>query len=188
MDITDEARSAARELTRVWTRKPRVHRHWDEAKRYSIDVATCEDTPVNGVTGVGTVGLSAHDFGPGRPRVEIIGAFVTTFSEGANMAATCAFNAIKDGYVVAPDVIHQGVLCHYLASPALPHILFVDPFLWDDGPNTLHVGGVAIAWVMMVPISESERLFAAENGPNALTVRFEQAQIDIFDLSRASVA
>jgi hypothetical protein len=188
MEVTPTAKLAAKELFRTWGRRPRIVRHWDERENYSIAVAECENSPIDGVTAVGTVGLSDRDLGMGPVRVELIGAFPAVFEHGPNVAATCAFNAFKDGVPTRPDAIHPHVLSLYLPEPTLPHIMMVDPFLWHEGPETLVCDDFQIAWLMMVPISEKERLFAEQKGPDVLTSLFERHQIDIYDLYRASVA
>ena len=187
MEVSATAKLAAKELLRTWGRKPRVIRHWDERENYSIHVAQCENSPIEGITAVGTAGLSDHDLGMGPVRVELIGAFPAAFEDGPNVAATCAFNAFKDGAPTRPDAIHPHVLSLYLREPTLPHIMMVDPFLWHNGPATLTCDDFQIAWIMMIPISETERLFAERCGPDPLTALFEKHQIDIYNLSRASV-
>jgi len=167
--------------------KPQVFRHWDEEEANFIGVASCSDSPVEGVTAVGTLGLSDHHLGMGTVRVELIGAFPSTCSFAPNIAATCAFNAFKDGISTRPDAIHPRVVEVYDPDAKLPHILMVDPFLWDDGPKTLASDNLQIAWLMMVPITEGERQFASERSVAALTDLFEREQIDIFDLARRSV-
>ena len=97
MTVTPNAKLAFNELTRVWGSRPKVFRHADESERSSINIASLNDNPCEGVTAVGTVGLSDHDLGLGPVRVELIGAFPSSFNEGVNVAATCAFNAFKDG-------------------------------------------------------------------------------------------
>jgi hypothetical protein len=185
---TANAKQAFNELTRVWGARPKVFRHADDEERNFINIASLEGSPVAGVTAVGTVGLSDHDLGLGDVRVELVGAFPSTFAEGVNVAATCAFNAFKDGLTTRPDAIHPNVLNLYRDEAKLPHVLLVDPFLWQDGPSTFAADGANVAWLMMVPISEGERRFASEAGVGALTARFEEAQIDIFDLDRQEVA
>jgi hypothetical protein len=188
MTPSANAKLAFDELVRVWGSRPKVYRHGDEAERNFVNIAHLQGSPVSGVTAVATLGLSDHDLGMGPVRVELIGAFPSSFEQGVNIAATCAFNAIKDGTLTVPDAIHASVFTLYRSNPALPHIMLVDPFLWDDGPATIDAGGFEVAWLMMVPISESERVFAIENGGAALTSRFEHAQIDIFNLDRQFVA
>ena len=187
MNPSVNAKLAFNELVRLWGSRPKVFRHGDDAESSFVNIAHFEDSPVDGVTSVATLGLSDHDLGLGRVRVELIGAFPSSFKEGVNVAATCAFNALKDGVRTAPNAVHSSVLSLYRTHVALPHIMLVDPFLWDNGPSTLDAAGVKIAWLMMVPISDSERVFAIEHGGAALGSRFEQAQIDIFDLDRRSV-
>jgi len=187
MTPPENAKLAYNELVRLWGNRPTVFRHGDEAELNFVNIAHLEGSPVNGVTAVATLGLSDHDLGLGKVRIELIGAFPSSFKEGVNVAATCAFNAIKDGVPTVPEAIHPSVLSLYRSEPALAHIMLVDPFLWNDGPSTLDAHGSKIAWLMMVPISESERAFAVEQGGAALASRFEQAQIDIFNLDRPSV-
>jgi hypothetical protein len=188
MTPSASAKSAARELMRTWGEKPKVFRHWDEAEQHFIDVASCVNSPVDGVTAVGTVGLSDHNLGLGSPRVELIGAFPSTFADGPNVVATCAFNAFKDGVPTQPDAIHANVVRLYAPATSVPHVLLTDPFLWSDGPRTIDEGDHKTAWLMIVPISEDEVAYSANHGVSALTDRFEEQQIDIFNLHRSSVA
>jgi hypothetical protein len=187
MEVSTAAKLAAKELFRTWGREARVMRHWDERENYSIHVAQCENSPIEGITAVGTAGLSDHDLGMGPVRVELIGAFPTVFKDGPNVAATCAFNAFKDRSPTRPDAIHRDVLSLYLREPTVPHIMMVDPFLWQNGPDTLTCEDFQVAWLMMVPISEAERLFATRCGPDVLTTLFAKHQIDIYDLARPSI-
>ena len=187
MSVSDYARAAHQELMRIWGEKPKVLRHGDEREEHFIMVAQIDDTPVRGVTAVGTLGLSDHDLGFGHLRVELVGAFPSSFKEAENVAATCAFNAFKDGLPTYPGAVHQNVVGMYRRSTTVPHILLTDPFLWPNGPLTLTQGALEIAWLMMVPITLSELSFANSSGVEALTTLFEQRQIDIFDLNRASV-
>lgn len=171
---------------RTWGAQPTVFRYGDDAEQHYIDIASCLDQSIHGCTAVGTVGLSDHDLGLGPVRVELIGAFPTAFEAAPNIAATCAFNAFKDGVPTRPDAIHPNVLRLYAASTVLPHILLTDPFLWEDGPRTLGEASFQIAWLMMIPISDNERLLADREGVDKLTALLEQKQIDILDLNRPS--
>ena len=172
---------------RTWGARPNIFRHGDETEIHSIFVAHCIDTPVQGVIAIGTVGLSDHDLDMGPVRVELVGAFPASFQQAPNIAATCGFNAFKDGWSTRPDAVHVNVVRMYRPSTTVPHVLLTDPFLWPDGPQTLDLDEFKIAWLMMVPISESELRFTEETSVAALTALFEQRQIDIFDLERDPV-
>lgn len=86
-----------------------------------------------------------------------------------------------------PGAIHNDVLQMYDLSKTLSHIMFVAPFLWNDGPKTLHLEGRTITWLMAVPISESELGYTERRGADALNTLFEERQIDIFDINRPPV-
>jgi hypothetical protein len=187
MTVSENAKLAARELTRVWREKPRVFRHWIEDESAFIDIASSANTSVAGITSISTVGLCDHDLGMGRVRLEIMAAFPTAFAQGANVVATCAFNAFKDRMPTRPDVIHPNAVALYRPETPVPHALLTDPFIWEPGPDILDIPEGKLAWLQIVPISEAERIYAAQRGPDVLTSLFEQQQIDIFDLERASV-
>jgi hypothetical protein len=189
MTPSPNAKQVFEELSRTWKSRPRVFQHWDPSEENSIHIASLDDPAgLFDVTGVGTVGLSDHDLGMGPLRVELIGAFPRSFKDAANVAATCAFNAFKDRMPTRPDTIHPRAVELYRSNTPLPHIMLGDPFLWEpDGPVTLQAAGFRIAWLMMVPIAESERLFALQNGPRALADRLEKANADVLDLTRPAV-
>ncbi|MMZ71657.1 Antitoxin YqcF [compost metagenome] len=69
----------------------------------------------------------------------------------------------------------------------MKHMLFVPPFLWEEQLQTIDFQDKKVAWLLAVPISENEYLFAQEYGSNKLEDLFEQKQIDIFDIERKSV-
>lgn len=189
MSVSEECRLAARELMRTWRAQPQVSRYWDEPERTSVDIAVCENSPWEGITGVGTLGLSEHSLGfaPLDLRVELVGAFPASAIEFPNLVSTCAFNIIKEGWPARPGGLHPNVMAMYDLSSTLHHVMLVDPFLWEDGPATLELPQRTIAWLMIVPISESELRFAETAGPDALSGLFEQHSIDIVDLNRVPV-
>jgi hypothetical protein len=186
-EISSHTKSATRELARTWGGQPKVHRHWDEPEENWVGIATRADCPWEGVTAVGTLGLSEHSLGFSNDlRVEIIGACATT-TDLSDVLATCAFNVIKDAWPMRPGAIHNDVLKMYHLSKTLAHLMFVAPFLWNDGPKTLHLEGRTVTWLMAVPISESELVYAERSGADALNTLLEELQIDIFDINRLPV-
>jgi hypothetical protein len=187
-EISPHTKSVTRELARAWGGgQPKVHRHWDEPEENWVGIASRAHCPWEGVTSVGTLGLSEHSLGFSNDlRVEIIGACATT-TDLSDVLATCAFNVIKDAWPMRPGAIHNDVLQMYGLSKTLAHVMFVAPFLWDAGPKTLHLEGRTVTWLMAVPISESELVYAEGNGADALNALFERRQIDVFDINRLPV-
>ena len=82
--------------------------------------------------------------------------------------------------------IFLNVVNEYYPESDMKHILLSTPFLWDD-LHTLDFPEKKIAWLLAIPISEKEFLFAKENDVNKLETIFENKKIDIFDIERQSV-
>lgn len=187
MEPTENNKLAANELWKTWGDRPAIHRHLDAAEENDILIASLEDCPWEGVRAVGTISLSDHDLGMGPVRVELVGAFPATFERAADVAATCAFNAFKDGKPARPDAVHPRVLEMYMPETTTPHILLCDPFVWPLGPKTIKRDDYSIAWLMMMPITQAEWIFGDIHGPEALRSRLEKANADFLDFQRPSV-
>ena len=194
MSVSEEARQIARVLADTFRvgaaakATPQMHRYGDETDRSTIDLLSCVNSPMKGITAYGTVRLSDHTLDNDSDlRAEIIGAFPTAVPAFANVITTCAFNVINDNAPLFPGAIHGEALGLYELSPTLRHILFVSPFLWEHRPETLTLPDRKVAWLMAVPITEAERAYTAIHGSRALEEIFEQKDIDIFDVERPSV-
>jgi len=194
MSVSVEAQRTAQALAQAFrigpaaTVEPEVHRYGDATDKSTIDLLSCADSPSEGITAYGTVRLSDHPLGAANDlRAEIVGAFPTDIPLFANVLTTCAFNVINDGAPLFPGVIHREAIGMYDLSPTLRHVLFVSPFLWGEEPRTLELPGRTVAWLMAAPITEAERAYAAIHGSQALELLFEQQDIDLFDVARASV-
>jgi hypothetical protein len=196
MSVSEEAQKIAHALAVAFrvgsaaNTQPDMHRYGDKTDRSTVDLLSCADSPMDGITAYGTVRLSDHGLGVANDlRAEIIGAFPTVVPAYANVLTTCAFNVINDGAPLFPGVIHREAVGMYNLSPTLRHILFVTPFLWgEQQPPTLKLADRTVAWLMAVPITEAEREYAETYGSQALENLFEQEDIDVFDVARPSVA
>lgn len=80
----------------------------------------------------------------------------------------------------------KDIVGRYIEKVEMKHILFTDPFLWDN-INSIDIEDTKVAWLLAVPISEKEYLYAQEKGTDALEKFFEFENIDIFDLNRKSI-
>lgn len=189
MEISSENRALARYLRDAFGGQPTVASYWDDAHHSRVDVMTAPDVPTRNVRTYATLGLSDHDIGRqanGRPlRVEMLMAARDYFDFVPNALSTCAFNVINSGKSPEPGVIFPRVIELYQAEAEMPHIFLFDPFIWPL--ETRYFDSKVVAWLLGVPISEPERLYALANGPDALSSLFERHQIDVFDLQRPSV-
>jgi antitoxin YqcF len=149
------------------------------------------DSPCQAVTSYGTVGLSDYsllDRGTEYPgRCELVGACASTYQRFGNIISSCAFNIMKDQEFAYPGRIFGRVVAMYHRSLQMRHVMFTQPFLWDEELGTAELPGKTVAFLLAVPISDAELQYARSFGAGALGDVFEREQIDIFDLERHSV-
>lgn len=191
---SEENIAIARTLARRFGGKPEVREYLDTGEKNSIDILTCPDTPDDELNSYATLGLSeqptldadgnALDFG-----VELIAAFEAEAGEAAAMLSTCAFtirNELMPAYpgAVLPDILdlHEGL------SSTLSHVFLTDPFVWDEAMESISLATRTVAFLQVIPISDSEYAYWQENGAEALVDAFLQNQIDVYDLDRSPVA
>lgn len=169
--------------------KQQVHRYWNENNKKNIDILSCANRPYTGVTSYGTIGLSAYDIGMVSKnkdlRVELVGACDIKEELFANIVATTAFEIMESGnceygYIIS-DIVSQ-----YIRDSDMKHVYLMNAFLWEE-LRSIEVENKKIAWLLIVPISDNEMKYALNNGYDALESKFEEIDIDIFNLRRKSV-
>ncbi|NFN93489.1 suppressor of fused domain protein [Clostridium botulinum] len=169
--------------------KPKVFRYWDEKEKKSIDIMSCIDRPYTGVMSCATIGLSEYDIGMlsdnKKLRLELLGACDVTEELFPNIVSTTAFEITERdncgyGHII-PNVIQQ-----YIYDCEMKHVYLVNPFLWN-GFKSIEFEDRKVAWLLIIPISNEEKDYALVNGWNALETKFEEADIDIFNLRRKSI-
>ena len=155
---------------------PQIFRYWDDNKIKNIDILSSDNRPNPGI------GLISNDK---ILRVELLGACNENEEFFANILATTAFEII-DKKKCTYGAIIQNVISKYITESEMKHVYLMNPFLWD-GFKTLEIENKSIAWLLIIPISEKEKEYANVNGWEALEDKFEEFNIDIFNLYRRSV-
>jgi antitoxin YqcF len=171
--------------------RPHVRRYWDDAESHHIDIAQVTDSPAPGTTSHGTLGLSDYPLienGAEYPvRCELVGTCASAFDFFPNILATSAFNIMTRQWFAAPGRIFPDVVAMYYPSFHVRHVMFCDPFPWDEDLTTAEFPAKTVAWLLAVPVTEAERDYALSSGPHALVEVFVREQMDLFDLKRPSV-
>lgn len=168
---------------------PQIFRYHDKNDEKFIDIFSSKDRPYNGVCAYATIGLSEYDIGMisnnKNLRIELLGACDGTEILFPNIMATTAFEIMESGNCgyghIIPDVISN-----YMDDLDMKHMYLMNPFLWD-GFDTIKLENKMIAWLLCIPISEQEKEFAIMDGYDLLETKFEEANIDIFNLKRKSI-
>ena len=145
--------------------------------------------PCRGITTYATIGLAEYDIGLMNHdlelRIELLGTCDTSKEFFANILASTAFEIMKLGKCRYGMVVND-VIKKYVQDSDMKHVYLMNPFLWD-GFETVNVDMISVAWLLIVPISDAERDYLQQNGFDALETKFEEMEIDIFDIYRNSV-
>jgi hypothetical protein len=191
MSIHPDKKTIAQTARAAFGGKMSVTRYWDDPHVSCIDILECVDRPYPGISSFATIGVSDEGTGITTDEmplcVEMVGACASSSKHFANILATCAFNVINSKWVCRPGTVFPDVVRMYDPSSPMQHILFVPPFLWDDRLKTLKLEDRWVAWLMAVPISQTEHEYAQTNSTDELETLFERKQIDVFNLRRRSV-
>lgn len=190
---TDENRALARSIADTFGGVASVRDYFDDKRVAAVDIMTCAGAPQDGVSCHATLALSdvaifdgdgdRLDFG-----VELVGACEDGAAAFVNALSTCAFHVIKDRLPVYPGAVFSGVFDLYEGlSRTMSHAFLVEPVLWGEAFSARQMETKTVAFLQVIPISDSEFAFLRENGPDALEEMFEDVQIDVFDINRPPV-
>ena len=166
--------------------EPKLFTHRDETERFEVAIVRAPDRPAEGFTTFFTVTLNEYPNavqGQQIP-VEIYGVVDGDGGDFGNALSTCAFNMIKDGWLIAPGVVHPDVVAMYPGlSPNLPHMLFTYPMDFDT-LSAIETTEGDVYSLQAMPIAESEYVYLLENGFDEMQERLTVAEVDYTDLQR----
>lgn len=191
MDSKMQKKIIAKHIVSIVGGTPQFSKYYDKNESSSVYIMTIKDVPDEGVNFYSTIGTSEYSIGLKvnnlHLRVELMFAIDKKQEEVANILATSAFCIINSGFKCYPGVIFNDVISSYIKDSDMKHVMFVQPFIWEDSFSELRINDKVIEWLLAVPISEKECRYADEYGSEALEELFEEHQIDIFNLFRKSI-
>jgi len=190
MPVSTDNKAIAKIAAGIFGGQPRVIEYRNAADTAKIAILQAPDRPWADVTSYSTIGLSdvpvPRQINPPLG-VELLGAAPSDVPEFAEALSTAAFFWINDGWEPEPGACFRDVVRMHLPETQLPHLLLVEPTLWDQEFASRVVGEKTVAWLQAIPVSEAEANYAEEKGLDALEELFEKHEVDITDLDRESV-
>lgn len=191
MDMSPSNKKIAGHISAVFGGNPEITRYSDESGKRTIDVVCCANAPQEGIDSFSTVGLSDQEQCiegvDGSLRLELVGACRSGNEVFGSVLANAAFCSLISGWPIHPGAIFADLVNHYDASTTLEHVMFVEPFAWNEELEAIQLPDKEVLWLMMIPISEAEAAYAEKHGGEALEDLFEKNEIDVFDWERKSV-
>lgn len=191
MNKKSEKYIIAKHINGIVGGKSRFIQYADKKNESFVHIMCINDISWQDLVFYSTIGLSEYSIGLKVSevplRIEIIIAIYHIQEWAAAILSTCAFNIINSHYCCMPGTIFYDVIKLYIEDSDMKHIFFVPPFIWEENYCGLKFSDKVVEWLLAVPISEKEAVFAEKYGSDALEELFEREQIDIYDLYRKSV-
>ncbi|MCX5577238.1 suppressor of fused domain protein [Kaistia terrae] len=181
-------RSLGKTIRAAFGVETKVFRFGDDDGVVDCAIVSGRNFPVEGVTSYGSVGLSqtVQQAGDVEVKVEVVTACASDTPHVDSLLSSCVFDCFKNRTNISYGSLIPDIIDQYGISRTLRHVTFVAPFLWP-ALDKIEVEGQVIYCLLMVPISDGEKAYLESNGIDALEALFDNAQIDIFDINRASV-
>ena len=191
--VSPQRKAVARHALAIFDGTPVVHAYEHDEIDLSIDILAVDDSPDDGLVSYSTVGLFEtglrHDDGePLATRVELCAEAPQEQDLWGNILSTAAFGLMRGGHAVMPGSVLPGCVGEYYETQ-VPHLYLSVPFSWQDGEfRRLELDGQIVNWLQGFPISDAERAYLEEHGPDAFEDLLLERDPDLYDLGRDSVA
>ncbi|GAB3992564.1 hypothetical protein GCM10029992_02020 [Glycomyces albus] len=118
-------------------------------------------------------------------RLELCGAVDEEYDRFGEVIAAASARVLG-GEFVFPDRAMQGLVAAVYPDSSVPHVVFMEPFLWDESLTDFNASGRRVLWLQAVPITEAELQFGLANSMDAMTDLLVERGVEPTDLSRTS--
>ncbi len=190
--VSEDNKLVARYVAKKFGGKPQVVEWIHNTEPIAIDLLWCDDSPNNGLTSYGTIGVSDVPLkwrdGEFASRLELVGAFPSGEKAFQEILGAAAFNIMRSRKLYYPGSVMPDYVKEWYPNSSVPHLYFTSPSLWSEGSFAeLEVGSKKVNWLQVFPISTTEYEYLAKHGEDALENLFVKNDVDIFDIRRPSV-
>jgi hypothetical protein len=188
-EIVSEDKQIERLLADAFGGPPQVFRVFHITRKYEVEVLAVPESPEPDLCSLGTMGLwrtplIAPKF-PETSRVELAGIFELNREGAREVLAAAAFRIMRTQKPVPSGTIFLNCLHDWYPKATVPHLFFVPANLWSfPHLQPTRMGALQIQFLQVIPITESESLFAQEHGSQALEAKLLGASANIADLKR----
>jgi len=192
LSVSSDNQAVANRLSALFGESIDISTYRDQAGSASIDLMSRDAFPTPGLVAHSTLRLSDCQFKYTQNDlplgVEMLGIAESRWSVFPHALSSAAFFVLNDKIECQPGAIFERAIAINDDALSMKHLLFCLPYLWEKELPVLFLKTKAVAWVLAVPISESERQFASAQGTDALEQRLASINQHIFDLNRRPVA
>jgi hypothetical protein len=169
--------------------RPEIEEFFNRDETLALDVLHGLDAPSPGFTSAST--LSLHRF-PNLVGTTDVRCELVTVLEGVEprlvtgLLVASSFAAVGEPWPLSPGTVFPGIVADLLGGRT-EHLLFTAPGNFPALQRYPLEPGLDVHWLQAVPVHEAERHFLAERGLDALEERLVAAEVEFYDITRASV-
>lgn len=193
MEINEVNKKYAKYLAGALGFNPTVYPYYDDSENEFVDIISIDDPLDKEGKFYSSIGVANYpnmiemnDNVNIDVSVELLITGYKKFEKIPNILATTSFYIIKNHWSCQPGTVYKEMIQDYYYTQ-LKHILFTNPFLWEDKLSNLSFDNKEIHPLLLIPISDKELEYKLSNGYAALERLFEEHEVNIFDLDRKSV-
>lgn len=166
--VSPERKQLARHVISAFGGEARIHEYRNSSGNRSVDILSCRDRPVPGLTSYSTIGLSDHPMkwvaGEFPARLELAGVMITEASYFANVLASAAFTIMNGTAVYHPGTVIPEVVRQHHSTTRFPHLYLTAPFIWKRDLELVECESMSVAWLLAMPICETEYEYLRARG------------------------
>jgi len=169
--------------------RPEIEEFFNRDETLGLDVMYAVDAPSPGFTSVST--LSLHRFpnvvGDTDVRCELVTVLQGVEPRLATgLLVASSFAAIAEPWPLSPGTLFPGIVADLLGGRT-EHLLFAAPGNFPAFQRYPLEPDLDVYWLQAVPVHEAEREFLERHGLDALEERLVAAEVEFYDVGRASV-
>jgi len=182
---TEFSKALYKKLNPILGINSKVFSYGDDENKHKIYILNTIDPIDNNVIFFSTISLT--ELAPHNNNFEILITGYQKYEEIANVLSTTAFFIIKNKWKSQIGVVFETIVEEYYPDKSVKHLLFVEPYLWEDKLEDFSIDERKINFLLAIPITQAELEYKNTYGHNALENLLEEKNIDIFDIDRKSI-
>ncbi len=188
--VSEDDKKLAKFIDKIFAGKSKAFEYWDEKEKNSISILSSQD-PNDNLTSYSTIGFSNYiNLNPTNGsdiRCEVLAINADANQYFPNILASLVFYILQRNVFCHPRLVIPNILNLYNFDSQMQHLLITNPFIWEDKLVNLQLKDKKVHWLLAIPISESELVYAETKGVEELETLMEKSQIDISQLYRKSI-
>lgn len=164
----------------------RITHHCDENEQHSINIFTSHYQDRTVTATLGLMDMDQSQDANWQLFIELLMDARGDVDCLPEVLSTIALHIMQQGLKIAPGMVFEELLGFFMPGLAVRHILFTDPFQWEQELSKVILGDKTLYPLLAVPITDEENQYLDLHGLDALEERWKATDTDLLNWSRHS--